>query len=104
VSVPTDPATSPAAAAGVPTRRTSTQDDTTVIRSREIRVRQEDLVRLLRAATRWPEVGTATDRSQGVRLVTLQDLHEVDRGGHVTAREQPDSIASELSEAFRPQR
>ena len=76
--------------------------------------------------TRWPDKETVDDRSQGVRLEKLQDLvrywgrtttgarsrrsstlfywHEVDRGGHFAAWEQPQLFSEEVRAGFRPLR
>jgi Epoxide hydrolase N terminus len=54
----------------------STVDTAAEIRSFQIEIPEEQLDDLRRriAATRWPSKELVTDRSQGVRLATLQEL------------------------------
>ena len=78
------------------------------------------------AATRWPTKELVADRSQGVQLATLQELarfwtieydwrayeatlnvtyfHEVDKGGHFAAWEEPELFTAEIRAAFKPLR
>jgi pimeloyl-ACP methyl ester carboxylesterase len=71
----------------------------------------DDLKRRL-SATRWPEHETVTDWSQGAPLAKLRTLvdywrtdydywHELDRGGHFAAFEQPALFTQELRACFR---
>lgn len=84
---------------------------------------QNDLVdlRLRLQATRWPDKETVKDESQGAQLARLQALvhywgtdydweksypnvtyfHEVDKGGHFAAWEEPELFATEIRAAFR---
>jgi pimeloyl-ACP methyl ester carboxylesterase len=126
MSAPTDPNPSTAVAGAVPAQR-APEADRTAIRPFHIRVPEEELVqlRLRLAATRWPDRETVPERSQGAQLSRVRALvdhwgtrydwrraaeranhqliyfHEVDRGGHFAAWEQPELFAAELREAFR---
>ena len=83
-----------------------------------IEVPEEELVDLRRRilATRWPERETVADDSQGVQLATIRNspaelgraglpqpdlFHEVDKGGHFAAWEEPELFCVKLRAAFQ---
>ena len=68
--------TGPVAAATTTRPDTVRHTATDAIRTFRVHIPEEALADLRRriAATRWPDRETVTDRSQGVRLATFQDL------------------------------
>jgi pimeloyl-ACP methyl ester carboxylesterase len=76
MSLPTDPTSRTIEAGALPAQRTVPEADRTAIRPFEVHVPEEQLAELRRrvAAARLPSRELVTDRSQGVRLATVQEL------------------------------
>jgi hypothetical protein len=76
MSLPTDPTFRTTDASALPAQRIAAEADRTAIRPFEVRVPEEQLAELRRrvAAARLPSRELVTDRSQGVRLETVQEL------------------------------
>ena len=74
MSAPTEPNTSTAVTGAVPPQRTKPEPG--AIRPFRVEIPEAEILELRRrvAATRWPSQELVADRSQGVRLATMQEL------------------------------
>ena len=74
MSAPTEPNTSTAVTGAVPPQRTKPEPG--AIRPFRVEIPEAEILELRRrvAATRWPSHELVADRSQGVRLATMQEL------------------------------